>query len=453
MGAHGQQFISKIIDTGDVHALTRFNVRQRDFATVGERRACDFIKRYAAENGGSTPSYATFVAEFTPEECAYLPGVTDSFEYLAREIKDAAGKRAVAELLGDSGLQADFDNKPSAEFITGLTRKLDRIKIETRTGVRRFTDIANAAGEFLTEYLARKAGTSFKIWRSKFPTINAEIGGYFSGNMYAWFGKSGRGKSVIVMEEVIEAAFQGATVLLWILEMAEFEWLARAFSSVSARAGMFNAQIEGVDYTAGFDNKAMLMGRLTPEFEAELETFLAQLNELIPGRIIVRATDAPDFVDRSITALEADIVETEADVVVVDPIYLMDFEANTSRVAGGDVAETSKKLRRMAGRLKTTIHVITQADEEDEREDDEGERELCPPKRKNVKKTKAILEDSTNLIGVDTLNRQGRGVLAIGKGRNGGEGAKVEIVYLPNYGIVHEIDTAAQADMFAGFNP
>lgn len=452
MGAHGQQLLSRIVDTGDVQALTRLNIKRKDFATTGEQRAYDFITKYAADNAGATPSYATFVAEFTPEECAYFPGVTDSFEYLAREMKNAAGRVDVAELL--SGLtQDELMTKTPDEFITSLTRKLDRIKMETRTGVRRLTDVANAADDFLAEYRARKAGTSFKIWRSKFATINEEIGGYFSGNMYAWFGKSGRGKSVIVMEEIIEAAFQGATVLLWILEMAEFEWLARAFSAVSARAGMFNAQIEGVDYTAGFDNKAMLMGKLTPEFEAELEAFLARLNEIIPGRIILRATDAPDFVDRSITALEADILETEADVVVVDPIYLMDFEANTSRVAGGDVAETSKKLRRMAGRLRTTIHVITQADEEDEREDDEGERELCPPKRKHVKKTKAILEDSTNLIGVDTLNKQGRGILAIGKGRNGGEGAKVEIVYLPNYGIVHEIDTRAQAEMFAGFNP
>ncbi|MEC0167914.1 AAA family ATPase [Paenibacillus graminis] len=450
MAAHGQQLLSKIVDTGDVQALTRLGVTRTDYATKGEQQAHDFIVKYAAENGGAAPSLATFVAEFPDDVCAYIPGVTDSFEYLAREIKDAAGKRATAALLGDPNMQRDFDEKTTEEFVISLTRKLEQIRLKTRTKMRTLTDVTSETDKFLAEYRARKAGTSFKIWPSKFRTINDEIGGYFSGNMYAWFGKSGRGKSVIVMEEAIEAAFHGATVLLWILEMSEYEWLARAFSSISARSGMFNARVDGIDYEAGFDNKGMLMGRLAPEIEAQLETFIAALNDVIPGRIILRATDAENFVDRSVTALEADIAETNAEVVVVDPIYLMDFEANTSRVAGGDVAETSKKLRRLAGRRKATLHVVTQADEEDEKESEDGTRELCPPKRKAVKKTKAILEDSTNLLGVDTLNYEGRGVIAIGKGRNGGEGARVEIVYLPNWGIVQETDLAAEA---AQFNP
>lgn len=448
MAAHGQQLLSKIVDTGDVQAITRLGIKRTDYATEGEQRAHDFVVKYAADNGGVTPSLSTFVAEFPDEVCAYIPGVTDSFDYLARELKDAAGKRATAKLLSDPNMQRDFDTKSTEEFVASLTKQLERIKLETRTNIRTLTDVSSETDKFLAEYRARKAGTSFKIWPSKFRTINNEIGGYFSGNMYAWFGKSGRGKSVIVMEEVIEAAFNGATVLLWVLEMSEYEWLARAFSSISARSGLFNANISGVNYEAGFDNKGMLMGRLAPEFETQLETFVKTLNDVIPGRIILRATDAEGFVDRSVAALDADITESGADVVVVDPIYLMDFEANTSRVAGGDVAETSKKLRRLAGRHKVTLHVVTQADEEDEKETEEGTRELCPPKRKSVKKTKAILEDSTNLLGVDTVSDEGRGVVAIGKGRNGGEGARVEIVYLPNWGIVQETDLADEAAQF-----
>jgi replicative DNA helicase len=450
MAAHGQQLLSKIVDTGDITAVTRLGITRTDYATEGERRAHDFVVKYAADNAGTAPSLSTFVAEFPDDVCAYIPGVTDSFEYLAREIKDAAGKRETAALLSDPNMQREFDDKTTEEFVSSLTRKLDQIKLRTRTNVLTLTDVSKQTDKFLAEYRARKAGTSFRIWPSKFRTINDEIGGYFSGNMYAWFGKSGRGKSVIVMVEAIEAAFNGATVLLWILEMSEYEWLARAFSEISARSGLFNANVDGTDYAAGFDNKGMLMGRLAPEVETQLETFIATLNEVIPGRIIVRATDSSDFNDRSVTALDADIVETGADVVIVDPIYLMDFEANTSRVAGGDVAETSKKLRRLAGRHKATLHVVTQADEEDEKENEDGTRELCPPKRKAVKKTKAILEDSTNLLGVDTLNQEGRGVIAIGKGRNGGEGARIEIVYLPNWGIVQETDLAEEAAQFSG---
>lgn len=450
MAAHGQQLLSKIVDTGDILALTRLGITRTDYATKGEQQAHDFIVKYAAENAGAAPSLSTFVAAFPDDVCAYIPGVTDSFEYLAREIKDAAGKLETVALLSDPNMQADFDGKTADEFITSLTKRLERIKMKTRTGVRRLTDISEDTERFQTEYYSRKAGTSFRIWRSKFRSINEQIGGYFSGNTYAWYARSGRGKSILVMEDgAIEAAFQGATVLVWALEMSEFEWMARAYSSISARLGMFNAQIEGVDYAAGFENKALLMGQMSDEFEAQFVTFLQELNGMIPGRIILRASDSDGFIERGIAQLEADIHETEADVVVVDPIYLMDYEANTSRVAGGDVAATSVKLKRLAGQTKTVIHLVTQAEEDASEKGEDGVREMRPPKRAELKKSKAILEDAANIFGIDTLNQEGRGVIELGKGRNGGEDTRVEIVYLPNWGIVQETDLANEAAQFA----
>jgi replicative DNA helicase len=249
------------------------------------------------------------------------------------------------------------------------------------------------------------------------------------------------------MEEVLEAAMQGARVLVWAMEMSEFEWIARAVSSLSARIFGEAKTIEGVNYDVGFDNKALLMGRLAEADEQKLRDFFVILNEALTGEIILRAADHEDFYVRGIKQLEADIIATKADVVVIDPIYYMDYEANTSKTAGGDVAATSKKLRQLAGYTKTVIHVITQAEEiRDEVID--GVREIKPPKRAEIKKTKAVLEDSVNTFGIDTAD--GRGIIAIGKGRNGGEGTEVEVTYLPNYGIVREIEmgegSAAQFD-------
>jgi hypothetical protein len=72
---------------------------------------------------------------------------------------------------------------------------------------------------------------------------------------------------------------------------------------------------------------------------------------------------------------------------------------------------------------------------------------LRPPKRAEIKKTKAILEDARTVFGIDTLD--GSGIIEIGKGRNGGEGTQVEVLYLPNYGIVREVPTGeAVANQF-----
>lgn len=437
--AVGETLLSRIIDANDPTALTRLGIEREHFPTETERRVFDFIRTYSEQNRGQAPSYATVVGEFPT--FVYTPGVTDSYEYLARKLKDSAGKRSFAALMNEE-VPKLFASHESESLILELQKRLEGIRIGLRTNVPIGTNVTTDTDKFLAEYRARKEGKSFRIWRSKFPSINRAIGGggYFSSNMYTWYARSGRGKSVITMEEALEAAFQGATVLVWALEMGAFEWMARAYSSMSARQGIVTAQIDGVNYDAGFESRALLSGRLTDDYERGFEMFVSTLAETLPGRIIVRAVDDADFRDRSLRQLEADIIETKADVVVIDPIYYMDFEANTSKTAGGDVAATSKGLRKLAGATKTVIHVITQADEDAKEKNDDGTRDLNPPKRAEIKKTKAVLEDAANVFGIDTLAQEGRGIIEIGKGRNGGEDERIELLYLPNYGIVREME-------------
>lgn len=444
-----ESLLSKIVDANDVPALDRFAIAREHFATDGERAAYDFIRKYAAENRGAAPSYATLVAncgEFT-----YIPDVSDSYEYLARALKETYAKREIRRLFADKdGQLADnFAKMTPDDFFAWMTDRFtdirDRSQVRKSVGI----DIARQADQFLTEYEARKAGKSSRIWRSKFPSVNKAIGGgYYSSNMYVFCARSGRGKSIITMEEAIEFAFQGATALVWALEMGWFEWMARAYSSISARQGLVKATIEGVDYDAGFENQALQAARLSAEFEGAFREFVARLNEILPGKIILRATNDEDFRDRSLRALEADILEVGADVVVIDPFYYLDYERNTSKTTGGDAAATSKKLRLMTGRLDVVTIAITQADEDESEKGEDGVRELRAPKRAEIKKTKQLLEDAAVTFGIDTVANDGRGMIELGKGRNGGEDTRIELLYLPNYGIVREPATEDVAKKF-----
>jgi replicative DNA helicase len=433
--------LSKVIDSNDIQALNRYGINESDFATAGERDVYKFITGYADKNRGNAPDYRTVVAECS--EFVYMPNVDDSYEFLSKQIKSHAVKVGLANLVNEE-VPANFKSKDGIDLVDWLVEQALQIKLRANFRTKVGTSLKADTGKFLTEYQKRKAGDSFKVWKSKFASINKNIGGYFSGNVYTWYGRSGRGKSVFTMEEALESAVQGATVLIWAMEMSEFEWLARAYSSLSARVGIFTASIDGVDYEAGFENKALLMGQLNEEWEEKFEAFLAQLNTMIAGEIIIRAVDHDDFYQRGAKQLEADILQTKADVVVVDPIYYMDYEQNTSKTAGGDVANTSKKIRHIAGHTKAVIHVITQAEEVKDDTDEDGNRELRPPKRAEIKKTKAVLEDATNTFGIDTVD--GNGIIEIGKGRNGGEGVQVEILYLPSYGLV--IEPEVRADQF-----
>lgn len=445
MPEYGMKFLSKVIDANDPGAFTRFNVEESHFLTEPERKAFRFIRDYAELNRGQAPDYRTVAAEV--EGFDYWPNVEDTYEFLVGRIKSLAAKYQIRDILTEEGTKklSELDGK---EFLEWLISEAERVKMGTDVRIKVGTNLKTDTDYFLEEYKRRKAGESFRVWKSKFPSINREVGGFLSGNMYTWYGRSGRGKSVFTLEEAIEAAMQGANVLIWAMEMSRFEVMARAYSSISAREGILSRTIDGVDYECGFENKALLMGSMTEEYEQGFETFLSTLPEVIPGNIIVRAVDDEDFRRRDVAQLEADIIETKADVVVIDPFYYMTYEANTSKTAGGDAANTSKKLRHLAGRTKTVIHVITQSEEVKNERDADGNRELMPPTRAEIKKTKAVLEDATNTFGIDTLD--GRGVIEIGKGRHGGEGVRVEIVYLPNYGIVQEVPIGedAGADQF-----
>ncbi|MFF2886697.1 AAA family ATPase [Paenibacillus sp. NPDC057967] len=448
-----EALISKVIDGNEMSVFDQYDIVGEYFLTEIGRKAYEYTRSHAESNGGKAPSYAILV-EAVPE-FTYIPGVTDEYTFLVWKLKENWGKIEAAKVLQGRDLPEKFGeigkSLTISDFTEWLTLVLSDIKL--RTSVRKSVgiDIAEASEKFLTEYRARKDGTSFRLWPSKFTSVNKAIGGgYYSGNMYTWYARSGRGKSVLTMEEALEAAVNGATVLVWLMEMALYEYLARSYTSISARLGVMLASVDGVDYEAGFDNRAMLAGKLPEEAEAELETFIAGINEVISGKIIVRSVDDPDFRDRTLRQLEADIREVNADVVVIDPIYYMDYEANTSKTAGGDVAATSKGLRRLAGSTGAVIHVITQAEENAAEKEDDGARELKPPKRAEIKKTKAVLEDATNVFGIDTLAHEGRGVIEIGKGRSGGEDTRIEIVYLPNYGIVREPVTEDVAAKFVG---
>lgn len=455
MSNYGILLLSKVIDTNDPAALARHNIAEAHFGTDAEKKAYRFIKEYSEQNRNQAPSYATVTEEING--FFYVPAVEDSYEYLTRKLLNNSAESEFIGLMTpkttpkgeqvQSEMETLFeryrDDMPT--FIHELTSRLDGIKLRTDVRNKVGTDVKADGQAFLDEYVSRKDGKSFRIWRSKFPKINEQIGGYFSGNMYTWYARPGRGKSVITMEEVIEAAMQGANVLVWAAEMSRFEWLARAYSSISARQGYVNAEISGVNYEVGFENRALLTGKLSEEFEAGFRTFIAMLDgdDLMPGNITVRAADDTDFMKRDVRQLEADILQTKADVVLVDPIYLLDYEANTSKTAGGDVANTSKLIRRLAGYTNAVIHIVTQAEEVKDDKDAVGNRELRVPSRAEIKKTKAVLEDATNIFGLDSLD--GRAIVEIGKGRNGGEGTEIELLYLPNYGIVREFEVGESA--------
>src|SRR5690625_2587092 len=267
-----------------------------------DRNTYRFIEKYAQENGGKAPSYA--VVADNVEGYEYIPGVSDSYSYLARQIKDYSAQQGIVDLFRTGEFERKLNELGGQEFVNKwLPTVLESVKMRTTVRETIGTDIKRDSDKFIEEYERRKAGESFKVWKSKY----SAIGEYISGNMYTVFGESGRGKSVITLEDAIYAATQGANVLLWTMEMGWYEVMVRIYTSISGEQGYTSVAFDGVDMDAGFNARDLRLGELSEEFEEAFQAFLRSINAYIPGNITARAVDDEEFTDRSLRALEADI--------------------------------------------------------------------------------------------------------------------------------------------------
>ncbi|MFD1267555.1 DNA helicase, partial [Paenibacillus motobuensis] len=434
-----------VVDVGDISALTKYGIARMDFETSGERQAYDFITKYATENGGRTPSYTTLAAECP--DITYIPGVSDSFEYLAGELKATAAKREVLRRVNgytddETGkrIPSEFAEKFAemsavdfGAYLVGLGESI-RGKAEVRK------DIGHTLGDlgviFIEEYRKRKEGKSYTLWKTPFVTLNEEIGGLYSGDVYGIMAESGRGKTYLSEVFVDELLRQGAVVLVKSYEVKWYPWLSRLLSIATAVDGVVKADGLG---EVGLPNKAILSGKMDEELEPFMLEMVAKINEYYPGELVLQAKGDANLT-RTLDELDRELhMRPDIDVVVLDPFYgLADvYGRNANKVAGGAAEMAARRLETIIG-AHDVVGIYTIQAHTERQEAEEGEhRAIKLPKRDQVKTTKAVLEIATNLFSFDAAN--GNGALGVEKGRNGGEGFVIELIALMDYGVLREL--------------
>lgn len=436
--------LSKIIENNDYPIIVKYNITTDDFSTQEQKNAFNFVLDYAKQNNFCMPDFRTVAIE-TGFEC--INNINDSYKYLINEIRDRNTKIKLVELLQNDA-QEKFSNKNSKDFSNWLIDEINKITsnnnvIEDKVGI----DIVKDINLYKAEYENRKSGKSNKCWSSSFKKINDNIGGYHATNTYVWYARSGKGKSTITATEAVNAFLQGANVLIWSLEMNKYDYMSRLYSAISSIEKRCKYTHNNNKIDAGYNTNSLINATLDEDFEKDFYNFLDNLKYKTKGSLIIKALDDEDFERRDCKALESDIIKTNADVVVIDPIYLMELNRNTSKVAGGDVASTSRELRRIAGKHGIVLHIITQAEEKETTLTENDEPILKVPQRSDMKKSKAILEDASVVFALDTLDSNG--IIKINKGRSGGENTTINILYLPNYGIIKQFDIDDVAEKFS----
>lgn len=441
MANYGEQYLSKVIDTNDVQAFIRFGIEESDFPTEAERKAYRFVRDYAEQNRGQAPSYATFVAE--NPDIVYIPDVSDSFEYMAREMKSFSAKIQAKRLI-EQEFPTIFAENDGISALSALKKRTEDIIL--RTSVRK--KIANTMDDIgalvKTEYQRRKEGKSFKMWKTPFNSLNREIGGLFSGDVYGVMAESGRGKTYLTIKYIDSLLRQGANVLVKSYEVKAFGWLSRLLSVISAVDGL--VQIDDTGQVVGLPNKAILTGRLDDELEGCFYELLDRINEYYPGKLFLQAKGDKELT-RSLRELEQELqLHPEIDVVVIDPFYSLSdvYGRNVNNTTGGAAEQAARKMEWLIGEYDVVGIYTVQASVEKKNKTEEEKREVALPTRDRAKTTSALIEISTNLFSFDSAD--GIAKLGVEKGRNGAEDEVIELIALLDYGVLKEMDETFNAN-------
>jgi len=173
--------------------------------------------------------------------------------------------------------------------------------------------------------------------RTGFPTIDMNTGGMMPGQVWVFAGEPGDGKSTIIQNCAENAAEDGHKVRWYPLEMPHNEQSLRLLAS-----------------HARVDNGSLYRGELTNGEMMALTASCAKIKRSSNIELV-------DVEDASATDIFADIERSDAAVVVVDYLQLMeDTSARKSDTREGVLASISRRQKRLARRTGKVILTASQ---------------------------------------------------------------------------------------------
>ncbi|WHX85834.1 DnaB-like helicase C-terminal domain-containing protein [Bacillus paralicheniformis] len=444
---YGVLMLSKVIEQNDPNALLRFNITAEDLPTEGERKALRYITEYAEKHGGRAPT-AEMVANEVPD---FQPdfNIDANYDYLAEKLRKQAALREFVDIaekeLPDRFSQAQ-DNPE--ELFSWLTEKVESLKIRTNVRSSIGRTLSEIKESFRDEYKKREEGKSFRIYKTPFPTLDNEISGWFTGDIYGIMGESGRGKTYLVCRILDSLLRQGANCLVKSFEVKEYTFISRLISIATA---VDEVLIDELGRKVGIPNKAILSGKLDDVVREKFFEVLELLDSYYPGTLYFQGKSGRELT-RSLADLERELSTGKIDAVFLDPFYgLSDvYGKNVNKTAGGAAEYAATRFENIVGDYDVVGFYTVQATVDKKEVSEDGVRELRIPTREKVKTTSRLLDIATNLIGFDSVSKEGIAGIGIEKGRNGGEDFMLELVALFDYGVLREFpkgeDAADQFD-------
>lgn len=387
------KLLSKVIDEGNISALTKYNITGFDFTQ--QKEAFLFIKGYMKEFG-QVPAYTEVVAECPSFE--YVPEVPDNVAYMCKKLKSDIAKRKSFELLQKEAT-AKFSSMNGSDFINWLHDETLKIKEVSSAESFAGTNFATNGLERKEWYMESKEQRTYQYIPTPYASLTEWLGGGFElGDYVLLQAYTNRGKSWIASDIGINAWNEGYGVLHYSPELSKKQ------------------QLQRLDTVYGhFRNSELKVGELKKE--EQYLNYLSRFNEENEIPYIVKTMgDLPKGL--SVEGIEADLQANEnVKMVIIDGFGLMNHKGNDGN--RNNMTNTSRRLRQLFGKygvVGIVVHQVpTSAEKENRSEDESGARIVEPPRIDQYSETVAVIQDACTILNFD--QHQGVGKIRLAKAR------------------------------------
>lgn len=416
-----EQILSKVLDTGNLYELNRFNVTADDFPN--HKEVYEYVVDYHRNHGG-TPDYRTIAAEF--EDFEYQANVSEPFKGLAARLKQDTAKRKAYDLLQNQAGEK-FSNLQGDKFVKWLHGEVETLAKITSTDYSLGTNFAINGRDREEDYFARKERRTFQYIPYPYPTLTAKLGGMELGDYILLMAYTNRGKSWIGSQIGVNAWRHNFGVLHYSPELSKTQQMTRLetldghFNNVALKRGELMNEAEYLDYLKGFNPS-----------DKQADYIIKTMEDLPNGL----TTDV----------IEADLeIYPDTKLVIIDGFNLMVHNGRDGN--RNNMSNTSRRLRQIFGKYGVAGLVIhqtnTQGEKENTEKDEAGVRLVKPPELLNYGETIAVVQDAATVLTFDASD--GVGKLAVRKAREPAVGEVIDLQCNFNMGFIREPEAS---DMF-----
>lgn len=313
------------------------------------------------------------------------------------------------------------------EMVQELQSDLNRLQVTNNNGMGQRESIVDMFSSDSRNRIIKSVRERRDQTASSIPTglerFDREAGGMMKSRLITVIGRPGKGKSWLTLWAAANAVKNGATVLLYPLEMSYEETSYRLISIFSAITSGGRRIIRDQDLNLGRVNLK------------RLSKIMDSLSEQFAGRLLISDTSA-SMDAYTLERMESEVSFWKPDVAWVDYITLM-----KSSVKGAEswqqVAELSRGLKGIATRQNIVMGCSAQVNRSAIVQDKRNKKqEVFLPRLEQIAYGDSIGADSNQVISIDRVGKYLYWSLV--KNRNGPEIGRVRVVFNVDQGLLLE---------------